>query len=238
MNKIAVVTGANRGIGFGVAKALAQKGFHVILTSRDVQKGQKATEDLSSAGLDVSYFKLDVIDEEDIKKLYHHIKSKFNRIDVLINNAGVLVTGHGGSLHEDSALKASSSGLRKSFEVNTIGPFLMCQYFIPLMIENNFGRIVNVGSKMGQLSSMGTGAPGYRLSKLALNGVSLLFANELKSYNILINTGSPGWVKTDMGGPNAPRTIEEGIQNILWLATLPDGGPSGLYFEDMKQGEW
>ncbi len=235
--KIAVVTGANRGLGFETCRQLAQKGYHVILTSRNAEKGKAATERLKAEGLDAVYHQLDVTDPGSIRQLVQFIEGESGHLDVLVNNAGVLLdVSNASDMAEASALQADISIVRKTFETNTLGPLMLAQALIPLM--KGAGRIVNVSSGMGQLAEMDGGWPGYRLSKTALNAVTRILASELAGTRIKVNSVCPGWVKTDMGGPNAERPVEKGAETIVWLATLPEDGPSGGFFRDMQPIPW
>lgn len=234
--RVAVVTGANRGIGFEACRQLAKREIRVILTSRDEAKGKAAAEKLQASGLNVSCHPLDVADSQSIERLAQFIKSEFGRLDILVNNAGVLLDSEenpGGSI-----FNLNISTLHKTLETNTFGPLLLCQALIPLMKEHSYGRVVNVSSGAGQLSDMNTGYPSYRISKTALNVVTRILGNELKGTNILVNSVCPGWVKTNMGGSNAPRTPEQGADTVVWLATLPDDGPTSGFFRDRKPIPW
>lgn len=234
--KIAIVTGANRGIGFEICHKLAQIGMHVVLTSRNKTKGLIACQKLQEEGLDVIYHQLDILDPKSIQTTLTHIKEKYGRLDVLVNNAGVVLDKNGSS--DTSIFKSKLETIRATMETNTYGPLLLCQVGIPLMKKTNYGRIVNLSSGMGQLSEMNGGYVGYRLSKVALNALTRILNGELSDFNILVNSMCPGWVRTDMGGPNATRSIEEGAETAIWLATLPDNGPRGLFFRDKKQIPW
>ncbi len=233
MQKIAVVTGANRGMGFEVSRQLAKIGMQVILTSRDPEKGEKAAEQLRREKLEVVYFPLDVTDPESIASLGQFIREKFGHLDVLVNNAGLLIDAP-----DISVFDAKVDTLRKTMEANVYGPLQLIQTLVPLMKKHNYGRIVNVSSGMGQLTDMGGGYPGYRTSKTSLNALTRIFADELKGTSILVNSMCPGWVKTDMGGPGATRTPEQGVDTMVWLATLPDGGPTGAFFRDREPIAW
>jgi NAD(P)-dependent dehydrogenase (short-subunit alcohol dehydrogenase family) len=233
MEKIAVVTGANRGMGFEVSRQLAKADMQVILTSRDPEKGQKAAEQLQLEGFDIIYYPLDVANAESIEVFSQFVRHKFGRVDVLINNAGLMIDAP-----EISVFDAKVDTLRKTMEANVYGPFQLIQALVPLMKEHHYGRIVNVSSGMGQLTDMGGGYPGYRLSKVSLNALTRIFANELAGTNILVNTMCPGWVRTDMGGPGATRTPEQGVDTMVWLATLADDGPTGGFFRDRQPIPW
>ncbi|MGA7955158.1 MAG: SDR family oxidoreductase [Gloeobacterales cyanobacterium] len=233
MQKIAVVTGANRGMGFEVSRQLAKIGMQVILTSRDSEQGQNAAERLRKEGFGVVHCPLDVTNPESIASLSQFIREKFARLDVLINNAGLMIDAPAISVFD-----AKVNTLRKTMETNVYGPLQLIQALVPLMKEHNYGRIVNVSSGMGQLTDMSGGYPAYRISKTSLNALTRIFADELKGTHILINSMCPGWVKTDMGGPEAPRTPEQGVDTMVWLATLPDDGPTGAFFRDREPIPW
>ncbi len=233
MQKVAVVTGANRGMGFEVSRQLAKIGMQVILTSRDPEKGQKAAEQLRTEGLEVVYGPLDVTNPESIASLSQFIREKWGRLDVLINNAGLLIDAP-----DISAFDAKVDTLHKTMEANVYGPLQLIQALVPLMKKHNYGRIVNVSSGMGQLTDMGGGYPAYRTSKASLNALTRIFADELQGTQILVNSMCPGWVKTDMGGPGATRTPEQGVDTMVWLATLPDDGPTGAFFRDRAPIPW
>jgi NAD(P)-dependent dehydrogenase (short-subunit alcohol dehydrogenase family) len=239
-DKIALVTGANRGLGYEISNQLSKLGYIVILTSRNKEKGTKALASLNNNSTKLFFHELDVTSEESIKQLLDFIKNKFGRLDVLINNAGVLLDfrSHMGNDKKFTIFNTPINILENTMSTNVNGPFMMCQYFIPLMKKNNYGRIVNISSKLGQLSKSSYGTPCYRLSKIALNGVTKIFADETKDNNILINSVCPGWIKTDMGGPNANLETFEAIDTIIWLATLDDNEHSGGFYSDRKLIEW
>lgn len=231
--RVAVVTGANRGIGFAASRLLAQNGFHVVLTSRSVQNGKAACLKLEEEGLDVSYIHLDVTDEFLIKQWKEKLEKGYGRCDVLVNNAGIMLDHHG-----PGVLKISSEIIEKTLRTNTLAPLHLAQAAIPLMKKHHYGRIVNVSSGLGQLTDMGNNWTAYRISKTALNAVTRILSAELQGTNVLVNSMCPGWVRTDMGGPNAERSPEQGADSILWLATLPDNGPNGGFFRDRAPIPW
>ena len=240
MNKqkrIAIVTGANRGIGLEVCKQLLALDFHVVLTARDAQKGEQACKHLASS--DVEFMQVDVASDSQIEPLYNHIKEQFGRCDVLVNNAGVFPDPRNDSENSwPSILSADIETIKLGMNINAYGTLRMCQAFVPLMQNSGYGRIVNLASGMAQLSDMNGCCPGYRISKTAINVITRILADELKDTNILINSMCPGWVKTDMGGPGATREIPDGADTAVWLATLPDKGPSGLFFRDREPIDW
>ncbi|HEX2995340.1 MAG TPA: SDR family oxidoreductase [Anaerolineales bacterium] len=235
--RTAIVTGANRGVGREIAKQLVLLGYRVILTSRDKTKGKRTSVELKEElGTKVSgeliYHQLDVTSCESIQRLHDFVASEGLTIDALINNAAVLFDQCG------RLLQTSLETYRATMETNVYGPLMLCQKFIPMMLEHNYGRVVNVSSGAGQVGDMVNDMTAYRLSKLALNGLTLMLANSLAGTNVLVNAGCPGWVRTDMGSPNAPRSAEEGAEGIVWLATLPDGGPQGGFFRDKELIGW
>lgn len=231
-DKIALVTGANKGIGFEICRQLGREGVHIILTSRDMGKGRAATEKLVGEGIDVHYHPLDVTHPESIGSIRGYIQSEFKRLDILVNNAGVYIDDR------HSLLKMDYQIYLKTMRTNADGPLLLTQAFIPLMREHNYGRIVNVSSGIGELSDLSSSWPAYRLSKIMLNLQTRIIAQELQGTNILINAMCPGWVRTDMGGSAAPRSVEKGAETAVWLALLPDDGPQGGYFRDRKAIAW
>lgn len=231
--RIALVTGANRGIGFEICRQLAKRGLHVVLASRDAARGRAAAGVLRGEGLEVETRTLDVTSARSIKALAAWVKKRHGRLDVLVNNAGILIDPRG-SRFLDSKIKT----YRDTLETNLFGPLMLCQALAPLMKKNGYGRIVSLSSGQGQLSDMGTGTPAYRISKTALNALTRILAAEFKGANILVNSMCPGWVKTDMGGPEAPRTPERAAATAVWLAMLPDDGPSGGFFRDRKPIAW
>ena len=232
---VAVVTGGNRGMGRALCAALAEHGFGVVLTSRNAEKGRQAVAELNAEGHLIEYTQLDVTNAAHIAALAEDCKSRLGRVDVLINNAGILAhdLSQPVSIFDDDAASISNT-----FVTNTLAPIMLTNALIPLMRTRNYGRIVNVSSGMGQLSDMGSYHAGYRISKTALNSATTICAAELAGSNIKVNAVSPGWVRTDMGGSNASRSVAEGIDTMLWLAMLPDDGPSGGFFQDRQPIPW
>lgn len=231
-NKIAIVTGANRGIGLEICRQLARRGIMVILTSRDESKGKKAVADLCEEGLAVVYHPLDVTDENSVVCLAADLKRDYDRLDILVNNAGVMLE-HG----EAASVFMTDLGIvRRTFEINTLGPLRVAQALVPLM--QGEGRVVNVSSGMGQLAEMNGGYPGYRFSKAALNALTRILDDELRGTRIKVNSMCPGWVRTEMGGSGATRSVEQGAETAVWLALLPEDGPSGGFFRDKQRIPW
>ena len=229
MQKIAIVTGGNRGIGFEICRQLARMGIKVILTARDESKGKDAVRKLQYEGLDVVFYSLDITDEQSIKRLAGWVERTFNRIDILINNAAI-------NIDEDcTALKADINKIKETMETNVYGPLRLCQALVPIMRKNNFGRIVNVSSGAGALNEMTTGSPGYRISKTALNVITKLLGNELVATNITVNSLCPGRIRTDMN-PNGERSVEQGADTAIWLAD--ENLETGKFFRDRKEIPW
>ncbi|WP_017653836.1 SDR family oxidoreductase [Fortiea contorta] len=233
--KVAVVTGGNRGLGFEASRQLAKQEYQVILTSRNEMKGQAAAQKLQDEGLNVQFHHLDVTSDESSRILAQFIRQEFGKLDALVNNAGIYIDVQSNS---NSIVNSQIETIEKTLETNLYGVLRVTQALIPLMKEQNYGRIVNVSSGMGQLTDMEGGSPGYRISKTALNALTRIFASELQETNILVNSVCPGWVKTDMGGAEAPRTPEQGVDTIVWLATLPPGGATGGFFRDRQLIDW
>ncbi len=231
--KVAIVSGANRGIGLEIARHLAAQGdIHVLLTARNAEAGQQAAAGLQVRGVDVAFAPLDVADQNSIRRLVKLLADDYGRADILVNNAAVYLDRGQNAREVDPGL------VRQTLETNFLGPLRLCQSLAPLMARHHYGRIVNVSSSMGSLNSMGGRALGYRASKAALNVLTRVLAAELKESNILVNSVDPGWVRSDMGGPNATRSLEEGADTAVWLALLPDDGPTGGFFRDRQPLPW
>jgi NAD(P)-dependent dehydrogenase (short-subunit alcohol dehydrogenase family) len=230
--KVALVTGGNRGIGLELCKQLAENGFRVLLGCRDIEKGKAAAAKLKESSFDVTPVELDVHNPDTLKKAVHVVGNSFGKLDVLINNAGVFPD------RNYSLVELESGILEGAMGTNFFGPYHMIRSFLPLMEKNNYGRIINVSSGFGQMREMShPGNGSYKISKLALNGLTQVLASEV-SGNIKINAVCPGWVRTDMGGPNAPRSVEEAAQSILWLTEIKEDGPNGGFFRDGEEISW
>ncbi|MGG6295639.1 SDR family oxidoreductase [Leptolyngbya sp. AN02str] len=228
---IAIVTGANRGIGLEVVRQLAHKGMTVILGARDLEKGKLATADMLNAGLKVVLHQLDVTDPQSVTQLAAHIEQEYGRLDILINNAGILY---------DTWQQPSTADfeiVQEAINTNTLGPWRMCKALVPLLRRSQHGRIVNVSSGAGAIATMDNSTPAYSVSKAALNAFTRSLAAELKSAGILVNAICPGWVATDMGGTGG-RPVEDGAASVVWAAMLPDQGPTGGFFRDGKPVSW
>ena len=230
---IALVTGANRGIGLEIVRQLTAIGITAILASRDLAKGRAAA---AKNKLDVPVLALDVTNRNSIDMAIAEVKRQFGRLDILVNNAAILIDGPGG--FSSSLFDVTEETFCQTFAANVLAPLHLTQAAVPLMRAGGYGRIVNMSSRAGQLSGMGMGYPVYRMSKSALNALTCITAAELGRGNFKVNAAYPGWVRTDMGGPNAERSVEKGAETPVWLATLPDDGPSGGFFQDKKPMDW
>jgi NAD(P)-dependent dehydrogenase (short-subunit alcohol dehydrogenase family) len=229
VKRTALVTGANRGIGLAIARLLAELDNLVLMGSRDVESGEAAAESLRRLGLDVAPITIDLTVPETIDAAVEAIARAGRRVDILVNNAGIL--------HEKPLLDLHDAEIADSIAVHVTGPLRLIRACVPGMVERRYGRIVNMSSGWGSFAE-GLGGPGlYGVTKAALNGLTLRLAEELPS-SIKVNAACPGWVRTRMGGPNARRTPEEGADTAVWLATLPDDGPTGGFFRRRRPIEW
>jgi len=231
--RIAVVTGAGRGIGFEICRQLARRGINVVLTARDAGRGNRAAEILQGQGLNVIFHALDVTDPKQVHALADYLSQTHGRCDILVNNAGILIDKRG-----TGVLELQVETLRTTLETNFYGPLQISQALVPLMRKHRYGRIVNVSSGLGQLEGMGDGTPAYRASKAALNTLTLMLAAATRGSGILVNSMCPGWVRTDMGGASATRSVEKGAETAVWLAALSDDGPTGGFFRDRNAIAW
>jgi len=233
MNKIVLVTGSNKGIGLEIVKQLAKLGYNVILTSRNESLGLNSVNKLKEEGLNVDYHQLDVVDDNSIDNAYKYVENKYGKLDVLVNNAGVFLENQENSSFFNSDIEV----IKDIMEVNFFGVLKVSKKFVNLLKKSNDPRIINLSSGMGQLINMGGGYIGYRISKASLNALTKIMSNELKVYNIKVNSMCPGWVKTDMGGPNAVRELPQGADTAVWLATV-ENSPTGKFFRDRKEIPW
>jgi NAD(P)-dependent dehydrogenase (short-subunit alcohol dehydrogenase family) len=254
--RVAVITGSDRGIGFEVCRQLGERGYRVVLTSPNRKPGEAAAAKLRRRGADIVYHYLDVADEKSVQTLRAFVLKKFGRVDVLVNNAGVLLDEGRSELEGVLAkllkkrpkrvdfgegpgvLEVDIEIVKATLEVNTLGALRMCQAFVPLMTKAGYGRVVNVSSSRGQMSGMTDEAPAYQMSKAALNTVTLMVADAAKGSNVQVNSVCPGWTRTKLGGPEAPQSVEEGAETIVWLATRPDRGPTGGFFRHKRRIAW
>lgn len=245
--KIALVTGGNRGIGREIARQLALKGYHVLIGCRDATKGKQAISEMHKDGMMVNLEVVDVNQVESVQQMVDRVKKAYGRLDVLINNAGIILD------RGVSVLEVEESVVKETFETNFFGALRMVQAVVPLMKEQKYGRIVNLSSGLGAFEIMSGGGPNqnhplvrqlggsssaYRISKTMLNALTCLVAQDVADMGIKVNAVCPGSVQTDMGGADAPRTVEEGADTAVWLATLDEEGPNGGYFRDRKPIAW
>ncbi len=229
MIRTALVTGANRGIGLETCRALADLGLCVILTARDPKLGEEAAAGLRTNSRDIHFEILDVASESSLYDCVARLAQAKMQIDVLVNNAAVYPP--------DKLLKASAGLLHSTLEANFIGAIRTCRAFLPAMIERRYGRVVNVSSGYGSFADGLSGPALYSLTKASINALTLVLSHELKG-DVKINSACPGWVKTRMGGAGATRSVEQGADTIVWLATLPADGPSGGFFRSRKPIAW
>jgi len=228
--KTALVTGANKGIGFEVARQLARLGLRVFLGARNPKAGREAAEKLSSEG-EIVFLEIDVSDRDSIRRAADEFTRQAKCLDVLVNNAGVLLDDDKGALDVTPEIFADT------LRTNTLGPWLVAQAFTPLLKKSSTPRIVNVSSGSGQLEGGADGwAPCYSVSKTALNGVTVQLAAALPKF--AVNSVCPGWVRTDMGGKNAERSVGEGAATIVWLATAAPQDLTGKFLKDRKVILW
>jgi NAD(P)-dependent dehydrogenase (short-subunit alcohol dehydrogenase family) len=226
--RIALVTGANRGIGLEVVRQLAGRGYTAVLGARDLEKGRSAAEGLGGG---VEARRLDVADDGSVRELTGALERDFGRVDVLVNNAAI---------HYDTWQRAVDADLdlvHEALETNLFGAWRTTQACLPLLRRSPHARIVNVSSGAGALTDMGGGAPAYRVSKASLNALTRILAVELRGDGILVNSVCPGWVATDMGGPGG-RPVAEGAASVMWAVLLPDDGPTGGFFRDGRPIDW
>ncbi|WP_394822246.1 SDR family NAD(P)-dependent oxidoreductase [Pendulispora albinea] len=238
LRRVAVVTGTSRGLGYAIAKLLAARAnMHVVATSTELESGRRAIARLAGEGLPITHHLLDVTDPASVAALGHHVRERFGRIDVLVNNAAVFPTFL--EPEEGSVLTARPETVLSTFNVNAVGALRLAQTFVPLMREQGHGRVVNVSSEVASLAVLPEDeyplSPSYRISKVGMNALTRLLARELRGTDVLVNTYSPGWMRTDMGGPDAPFSAEEGAETAFYLATLPRGGPQGGFFAEMRK---
>lgn len=229
MSRTALVTGANRGIGLAVARRLAELGHFVYLGARDLVAGEQAASSLRQQGWNAAAVRLDLTDPGSLAAAVREVESSGRHVEILVNNAGVL--------HEKPLLELTEAEIAESIAVHITGPLALVRLTAPGMMAGRYGRIVNVSSGWGSFAE-GLGGPGdYGVTKAALNALTVRLAAELPRF-IKVNAMCPGWVRTRMGGPGAPRTPEEGADTAVWLATLGEDGPTGGFFRDRKRIAW
>jgi NAD(P)-dependent dehydrogenase (short-subunit alcohol dehydrogenase family) len=229
--KTALVTGANKGIGREVARQLARKGFYVFVGARNRKAGRKAVDKIVKDDGKASFLEIDVSDADSVIAAEREFSKMADHLDVLVNNAGIIVDG------DDAILEISDDLLRKTLETNTLGPLRVTRAFAHLLRKRKAPRVINVSSGGGQLTGGADGwAPAYCISKTALNGVTSQLAAALTKF--AVNSVCPGWVRTDMGGENASRSVEEGANTIVWLAVEAPHELSGKFLRDRKETPW
>jgi NAD(P)-dependent dehydrogenase (short-subunit alcohol dehydrogenase family) len=232
IQRVAVVTGANRGLGLAVARGLAQQGLHVVLTARSEQAAERAADELVREGLPASSHQLDVTDPASVVRAIADTGFTYGRLDVLVNNAGVAID------RQQLARSADMERVRATLDANVLGAWRCCTAAVPEMTKNGYGRIVNVTTHMSTFANMGTGSAAYRVSKTAVNALTCVLAADLEDVNILVNAASPGKVDTRLAYGKGERTPDEAADTFVWLATLPDGGPTGRLFHDRRPLDW
>ena len=228
----ALVSGANRGLGLETARQLLARGLDVVLAGRDDDALDRAFHSLDRAGQQAMTVRMDVTNPESIRSAQRAVAGRFGGVDILVNNAAVLL------FENEDVLSIPLDAYRRTFETNLFGAIEVSRVFAPAMAQSGYGRIVNVSSGAGQLARMSDYAPAYSMSKAALNAFTRILAHTYQRSGVLVNAADPGWVRTDMGGPSAPRSPREGADTIVWLATLPDDGPTGEFFHDRQPIAW
>ena len=229
--KRVLVTGANKGIGYEVARQLAGKGFHVFIGARNRDAGRKAAEKIAKGSGQATFLEIDVADNASVTAAAREFAKVANHLDVLVNNAGIIVEG------DNSILEISDELLRKTLETNTLGALRVTREFVPLLKKSKAPRVINVSSGGGQLTGGADGwSPGYCISKTALNGVTSQLATALPKF--AVNSVCPGWVRTDMGGQGASRSVQEGADTIVWLAADAPQKLTGKFLRDRKEIPW
>ncbi|WP_234735566.1 SDR family oxidoreductase [Tellurirhabdus bombi] len=232
-DKVALITGANRGIGKEIARQLCQRGYAVFVAVRDIHKGRETVEELCDQGYEAIYLELDVTDPVSIRQACGTFSQKADHLDVLVNNAAIL---------EDQGQDITTLNtemLERTMKTNVFGPVLVIQDFLEQLKKSTIGaRIINVSSEAGSITDMETFAPAYSISKAALNATTKQFAGALRKHNIAVNAVDPGQTQTDMGGTNAPRSVEEGAETVVWLATEADLNESGKFWRDKQETVW
>jgi NAD(P)-dependent dehydrogenase (short-subunit alcohol dehydrogenase family) len=229
--KTALVTGANKGIGREVARQLAKKGFHVFVGARNPGAGRKAADEIAKQGGKATLLEIDVTNHASVKAAVREFSKIADHLDVLVNNAGIMMDG------DDAILEITDDIFRKTIETNVLGALRVTRTFAHLLAKSKAPRIINVSSGGGQLTGGADGwSPAYCISKTALNGVTSQLAAALPKF--AVNSVCPGWVRTDMGGRNAPRSVEEGADTIVWLATAAPQTLTGKFLRDRREIPW
>lgn len=228
---VALVTGANRGIGLEVCRQLAERDYRVLLTARDLDKAASAARTIDPEGKQVVAHVLDITDQASVDALATRVETGEGRLDVLVNNAAISY---------DTWARATTvdlTAVHEAMETNLFGAWRVTQALLALLRHSAHPRIVNVSSQSGSLNGMGGGTPAYSVSKAALNALTLVLSGELAADRFLVNAICPGWTATDMGGSGG-RPVEQGAASVTWAATLPDDGPTGGFFRDGQPVPW
>src|SRR6266850_2040908 len=229
--KTVLVTGANKGIGYEVARQLAAKGFHPFVGARNAKAGRKAADEIAKKCGKAIFLEIDVADNDSVTTAAREFSNIEDHLDVLVNNAGIIVEG------DSAILEISDDLFRNTLETNTLGALRVTRAFAPLLRESKAPRVINVSSGGGQLTGGADGwAPAYCISKTALNGVTTQLAAALPKF--AVNSVCPGWVRTEMGGENASRSVEEGADAIVWLAADAPQDLTGKFLRDRKEIPW
>jgi len=229
--KTVLVTGANKGIGREVARQLARKGFHVFVAARNPDAGRKAADEIAKQSGKATFIEVDVTDNASVKAAAREFSKIVDHLDVLVNNAGIMMDG------DDAILEVSDSIFRRTIETNVLGALRVTRAFAPLLVKSKAPRVINVSSSGGQLTGGADGwSPAYCISKTALNSVTSQLAAALPKF--AVNSVCPGWVRTDMGGRNATRSVKEGADTIVWLATDAPQELTGRFLRDRKEIPW
>jgi len=231
MDKIALISGANRGIGLETGKQLLELGWNVVFTARNMHEGRPLINKLREKWKSAWFHQLDVTDEQSISDMAEYVEDTCGRLDVLINNAGIMIE------ENHNIMNVELDDLHKTMATNLYGPLMLTRTMLPFFKDSKDARVINVSSRMGQLSGMEGGHAAYRISKAALNALTIVMAKELEDDGIRVNTICPGWVRTDMGGPDANKSIEEGADTAVWLATA-DKIENGKFYADREVIPW
>jgi NAD(P)-dependent dehydrogenase (short-subunit alcohol dehydrogenase family) len=231
MDKIALISGAGRGIGLEIGKQLLDLGWTIVLTARNMQQGRPLVNKLRKQWKTAWYHQLDVTDEQSISDMAEYVEDTCGRLDVLINNAAIMVEKN------HRAMEVDLEDFHKTMVTNFYGPFLLTRIMVPYLRKSKDARVINISSRMGQLSGMGGGHAAYRISKAALNALTIIMASELEGEGISVNSMCPGWVKSDMGGPGANKSLAQGADTAAWLATA-DNIENGKLYADRKVIPW
>ncbi|HXI85034.1 MAG TPA: SDR family oxidoreductase [Verrucomicrobiae bacterium] len=229
--RIALVTGANKGIGYEIARQLGEKGYHVLVGARKAEAGKQAVASLQKGRASAEFVEIDVSDRASIQQAAKAVAAQFDHLDALINNAAIMED-------KGNITEVPDELLLRTLKTNTLGPLHMTQAFLPLLTKSSGATVVNVSSGLGQLTDMADMHPAYSISKTSLNAVTRQFAAALRDKGVTVNSVCPGWVKTDMGGANAPRTVQQGADTVTWLATEAPRDLTGQFLRDRNVIPW